>query len=560
MKEEIGQEVNVFFSLDRSWEERENGMGIFDFFKRNETAVGETPKPEQRETGESELLRMLREIRTHQNEELQGDKEQEEERGAFYRILEKEVKKYVERKKQDNSPIDAMPLFYVSEDCMRALVCILPPANEGKDIEQERFLEDMHYEGIVAGVDMDAVERLIADKVYLRIRQVAQGKEARDGLDGALEELYERRYEQKAELDEEELLQGQDFRQRNLMQIVQEGEILCRVTLPVPVENGFDVSGTVLYGKEGVPVRVPQGKNTSISEDGLLLRAMITGIVVMEGDDFSIQSQRVLLQDIDASVGDLKFDGDIYIQGDVTDGVAIEATGNVMIRGNVRSGKIISGGTICVQGDVKGPSGISLKAVRQIQCMILENVSAAAGGDICAGIIANSEVTSEDGSIYVLMGRGLIFGSSVTASRSVHAKKIGNISGCVNNITLGQEDRIEKQRASAMGEMEEIDRTLEQIRKNISTMQIAGASHRPDMQEEYKNLMEQRAIYGDLKRQKFEELEELKNAMYFIQTGSICCEEIYPTTNIRIERQNLAIDQKETDCNIRLMGGSILLR
>ncbi len=550
----------MFFSLDRSWEERENGMGIFDFFKRNETAVGETPKPEQRETGESELLRMLREIRTHQNEELQGDKEQEEERGAFYRILEKEVKKYVERKKQDNSPIDAMPLFYVSEDCMRALVCILPPANEGKDIEQERFLEDMHYEGIVAGVDMDAVERLIADKVYLRIRQVAQGKEARDGLDGALEELYERRYEQKAELDEEELLQGQDFRQRNLMQIVQEGEILCRVTLPVPVENGFDVSGTVLYGKEGVPVRVPQGKNTSISEDGLLLRAMITGIVVMEGDDFSIQSQRVLLQDIDASVGDLKFDGDIYIQGDVTDGVAIEATGNVMIRGNVRSGKIISGGTICVQGDVKGPSGISLKAVRQIQCMILENVSAAAGGDICAGIIANSEVTSEDGSIYVLMGRGLIFGSSVTASRSVHAKKIGNISGCVNNITLGQEDRIEKQRASAMGEMEEIDRTLEQIRKNISTMQIAGASHRPDMQEEYKNLMEQRAIYGDLKRQKFEELEELKNAMYFIQTGSICCEEIYPTTNIRIERQNLAIDQKETDCNIRLMGGSILLR
>lgn len=58
-------------------------------------------------------------------------------------------------------------------------------------------------------------------------------------------------------------------------------------------------------------------------------------------------------------------------------------------------------------------------------------------------------------------------------------------------------------------------------------------------EEESKNLMEQRAIYGDLKRQKFEELEELKNAMYFIQTGSICCEGIYPTTNIRIERQLL---------------------
>lgn len=541
------------------WNEREKHMGIFDFFKKNEV-VEEPKKPEPREPRESELLQMLGTVRTHLREDFRNDPETQEELNTFYVTMEKEVKKYVKRKKQDPSPVDALPLFYVSGNCMQAYVCILPPANEGRHMDQERFLEDMHYEGIVAGVDMDAVERLISDKTYLWIRQIAQGKEARDGMDGVLEELYERRYEQKPELDEEELLQGQDFRKKNLIQIIREGEILCRVTPPTPVENGFDVSGTTLYGKEGVPARIPQGKNTIISEDGLLLQAMISGIVVMEGEDFSIQSQRVLEQDIDASVGNLKFDGDIYIRGDVKDGVTIDATGNVMIRGNVQSGKVLSGGTICVQGDVKGAQGICLEAAGQIQCMILENATATAGGDICTGIIANSTVTSEDGSIYALMGRGLIFGSDVTAGKSVHAKKIGNISGCANQITLGLEARLEHQRASAMGELDEIDRALEQIRKNISTMQMAGANRRPDKQAEYKNLVEQRNTYGELKREKFEELEELKNAMRSVQTGSICSEEIYPVTTIQIERQSLFIDQKETDCNIRLVAGTILLR
>ncbi len=531
-------------------------MGIFDFFKKNGAAEG----TQKLKPGESERLQMLETIRRHLQEDFRDAPETREELNTFFMSLEKEMKKYVERKKQDPSPVDALPLFYVSGNYMQAYVCILPPANEGSPIDQEHFLEDMHYEGIVAGVDMDAVEALVSGKNYLWIRQIAQGKEARDGTDGVLEELFKRRYEQKLELDEEEMLQGQDFRKKNLIQIIREGEILCRVTPPAPMEEGFDVSGTPLYGKKGVPVRIPQGRNTVVSEDGLLLQAMISGIVVMEGENFSIQSQRVLEQDIDASMGNLKFDGDIYIRGDVKDGVTVEATGNVIIRGNVQNGKVLSGGTICVQGDVKGAPGICLEAAGQIQCMILENVTATAGGDICAGIIANCDVTSEDGSIYVLMGRGLIFGSNVTASKSVHAKKIGNISGCTNQITLGLESKLELQRASAMGELDEIDHTLEQIRKNISTIHMSGANRRPDKQEEYKNLVEQRNTYMELKQKKFEELEELKNAMRSVRTGSICSEEIYPVTAIQIEQQKLLIDRKETDCNIRLVAGKILLR
>lgn len=532
-------------------------MGIFDFLKKKgeDTAAAEGP-----ETRESEGRQMMRRIRAHLNEDFRDHQESEADTRAFLMILEKEVGKYMERKRQDQMPGDAMPLFYVSEDCMRAYACILPPVNEGKDVDPERFLEDMHYEGVVSGIDEEAVKELTETKTCLRIVQIARGEYPQDGADGEMEELYEHRYAQKPELEDEEMLQGYDFRKKNLFQIIREGDILCRIMPPTPMKPGFDVSGMTLYGKEGAPARVPQGKNTRVSEDGLSLQAEISGIVVMEGEDFVIQSQRVLEQDVDAGVGNLKFDGDIYIRGNVKDGVTVEATGNVMIQGNVENGRILSGGTICVQGDVKGTGRTQLKAAGQIQCVIMENVTASAGADIYAGIIANSDVISENGSVYAMMGRGLIFGNSVTAAKSVYAKKIGNISGCVNSITLGLETELERQKTSIHSELEEIDRTLEQIRKKISTMQMSGKSHRYDTQEEYKTLLEQRNVYGELKREKFTELDELSAAIRSMQTGSISCEEIYPVTNIQIEKQSLTVEQKETDCRIHLQGGQILLR
>ncbi len=532
-------------------------MAIFDLFKKRRENSADS---QNHETKKSEGLKMLEKIKGHLQRDFHDNGEGENGPNAFYRILQKEIRKYVESQQQEQLPVDSLPIFYVSADCMRAYVCILPPLNGGKEVDLEQFLEDMRYEGIVSGIYNDVIAELINTKQYLRIVQIACGEYPQDGVDGMLQERYQRRYAQTPELNEEEMLHGEDFRKRNLIQTIREGEILCQIIPSIPPQNGFDVSGTTLYGNEGAPIRLPQGKYTSISEDGLTLRADISGIVVMEDRNFCIQSQRVLEQDINSSVGNLRFDGDIYIQGNVEDGVTVEATGNIMINGHVRSGKIISGGTICVRGNIKGSSNIELKAAKQIQCMIMENVTATATQDIYASIIANSNIISEKGSVYALMGRGLIFGSNVTSSASVYAKKIGNISGCINTITLGLEAEFERQKVAINDELDEINRGLEQLRNNITNMQLSGKNRRDDMQEEYNNLLDQRNIYGELRRDKLEELDQLDKSIRSIHVGSISCQNIYPLTEIHIEKYNLTIDEKESDCNIHLQSGEILLR
>ena len=102
------------------------------FKKRN----NKTAASEGNGGSKPEAARMLETIREYLQQDFQDGTDHEEDAGAFYRILEKDVRKYVESQKRDRMPVDSLPLFYVSPDCMNAYVCILPPLNDGRLVER----------------------------------------------------------------------------------------------------------------------------------------------------------------------------------------------------------------------------------------------------------------------------------------------------------------------------------------------------------------------------------------------------------------------------------------
>ena len=48
--------------------------------------------------------------------------------------------------------------------------------------------------------------------------------------------------------------------------------------------------------------------------------------------------------------------------------------------------------------------------------------------------------------------------------------------------------------------------------------------------------------------------------MRAIRPGSIVCDNIYPVTKVHIDNATTTIDQRESDCNIHLQSGQILLQ
>lgn len=522
-------------------------------------------------TGRGLSQNMIDTIRDNLNRDFEQQPEKAPELDCFCSILEGEIREHVNRRQPPASEeaegeelkpraVDAASIFHVSEDHMEAYACILPPLNDGEAMTQEQFLENIRYGGITFGIDQEAVSKLISGQDYLRIVQVAQGEWPRDGEDGVLEELFERKQEQPLELTEEELRQGLDFRKQEPLQLIRKGEVICHAKRPVMPQDGKSVSGQALPGKAGLTAYIHQGENTKLSEDGTLLLADISGAVVVAGDEFTVRKLHIIEKDLEASAGDLHFDGNVLIQGSVKDGITINAAGNIIVEGSVQGGTLISGGTIRIQGEIRGTTETQLHADKQIQCTIMENAVAKAKEDICAEVIADSTAVSEGGCVYALMGRGLIFGGNVKANKSVYAKKIGNVSGCENCFMLGYEPELEEQIESLRTELEEIQGTCEKLKKTIADMQAAGMHRQRDKRDLYNKVAEQQTLYEGMKRKKAKQLKDTEIRTHFNKSSVLTCEEINPMTKVYIGGQELMIQNKETDCRVSMPVDQIMLR
>lgn len=90
-----------------------------------------------------------------------------------------------------------------------------------------------------------------------------------------------------------------------------------------------------IKGKDGKPPHIPAGKNTVLSEDKTKLLADIDGEVVYEGNKFNVKNLLTINHDVDNSIGNIDFTGDILIKGDVREGYSVKAEGDVTIFGTV---------------------------------------------------------------------------------------------------------------------------------------------------------------------------------------------------------------------------------
>lgn len=113
--------------------------------------------------------------------------------------------------------------------------------------------------------------------------------------------------------------------------------------------------GGPIAATPGKDIVLPQGLNTSISLDGLCLVAAKTGKIYEENGLYHIQELMEILGDVDFSIGNIKFGGDVLIRGNVLPGFFVESDGNIAVKGEVEAAKIISRkGCVAIEKGVIG--------------------------------------------------------------------------------------------------------------------------------------------------------------------------------------------------------------
>ncbi len=333
----------------------------------------------------------------------------------------------------------------VSRDKLEAFVKFIEPTKKATPATIEDVLEKLSAIGIVHGIERVLLPDILENKKYGTPYVVARGTPPVNGTDG----YTKYNFDKSAGTAKPKLLEdgSVDFKQLELVKICKENEVLAFLVPPVDGKDGTDVYGNPIAFRKGKPaVPFAAGKNVSLSEDGLTLRASLSGQIIAEGSRISVSPVLEVKENVDNSTGDIDFTGSVIVYGNVLTGFKVISAGNIEIKGVVEGAYIKAGSHVFLGSGVKGGDKAEIIAGGDINGKYIENCNLEAGRNINADSIIHSNVKC--GGELMLSGRkGMLVGGKIIVGSKVSARTIGSMMATVTEIEVGHSvDTVEEYR------------------------------------------------------------------------------------------------------------------
>ena len=350
------------------------------------------------------------------------------------------------------SALDATLSVLISADNMSATV-ELTAAQGGRAICYADVVQCLKSNGIVKGVSKDNILTLISQGSVtsggdVTSMEVALGKDCEHGIDGYIKYLVEDPINKI--LCPKEMDNGKvDMRELGGVLFVAIDTKLARLIPPTPGINGFTVTGTIIKATAGKQGFIEEAEGSHfIDEEKTMLVANISGMPKYL--DKSVAVNNLLeVDNIDVSTGNIRFDGAIFVKGDVCEKMQIYATGDIIIGGCVDSALVKAKGDICINQGIIGhqivgengepANSTTIHARGGIHAQFVQYADMVARGNISivqyishSQVIAEGELRVGDSSNTIADGK--LFGSYVQAGASIYVGTLGSPCGDTTSI------------------------------------------------------------------------------------------------------------------------------
>lgn len=445
-------------------------------------------------------------------------------------------------------PMQEFGDYKMSSDCMTMEAVFYPPFVGADELSLSEIKKDIQALGVKNGIDEDVIEKFLSEKRYFESYIVAKGKPARDGQEGYVEYKFNPDLKATPKMNDDGTV---DFHTLENVNHVKEGDVVAVLHPEDRGEAGCDLLGRQVSPKKVGHVIFRHGNNLMISEDGRNLISKVSGHVMLEGDKIFV-SNVLELVNVDASTGDINYDGSVVIKGNVLAGFSVNATGDISVSGIVEGATVVSGGNITFNRGVQGMNRAVIKAAGNIVSKFIESANMVqAGGSIETDSILHSRVTAK-GPIVASGRNGLIVGGDVRSIVLVEAKNIGNEMGTATVVGVGVDP-------TAKRRVDELKQSLQKLGDNkIQLNQILTALRKkqemegqltPDKAElQQKSMRNLILIERELTTQK-NELEELRVQLSEDSNAKIkVLRNIYVGTKLMFGDQSYFIKEKGGFC------------
>lgn len=446
-------------------------------------------------------------------------------------------------------PIDGVVTIDVDDKFTVARINVSSPKDGGRPVSEQTIKETISNNGIRFNINQQALDEVLSGRALDRTVVIASAIPPVDGVNGSIKYNYETSNAAEVKTDE---FGNVDYRDLGTIKNITKGTVIAEITQPTPGKPGKDIRGVEIKQYPGKPAPVKYGSGIKLSEDGAQLIADVSGNLRWDKTHFVIDKDLTVSGDVDFSIGNIYFIGDIIIKGRVAEGFSVKADGNITIFGDVTGAVIESGNDISVR---LGITSSEVKCGGNLTADFCENSTVTAKGTVTAQNFFGCTVMCE-GNLCAKGGKATIVGGKYTCLSDVEANYLGSDTYTRTLITLGNvavlvEERLElnkvlKERTNQLSQLELVCQTLQAQKK-------AAGSLAPEREEMLSKSI--KAKYAHVRA-----INETKKRLEDIEEEIVCSNDlsvkvkrnVFPGVTIRINNSQLVIAQKYPGCTIKM--------
>lgn len=460
---------------------------------------------------------------------------------------------------KDNIPeIPEMAKIRVTDDKMMAIIRFYPPSKGGKFMSEKDIRNELARVNVQYGISDKVISLYMKGRQFCRDIPIAKGKAMVRGTDAKVIYKFATNPTAKPKLLEDGSV---DFHELNLFTSVKQGELLAELIPEKAGQDGMDVYGNPVHPSKVRAGVLKYGRNIRLSEDKLQIFSEVDGDVKLENDTVFVSNTYTVPADVDASTGDIRYEGNVFVTGNVRSGFKIEASGDIEVNGVVEGATLIAGGNIVLKRGVQGMNKGILQAGNDIVTKFIESCTVKAEHTINTGSSLHSDLIAGE-SVIVSGKKGFLIGGSISAGKRIEASVFGNKMNTATVLRVGVEpevmDRFKDLSVSIKEKQEEMlknQQILETIKKKLKEgmkvlpNQVLQAKQAGELLKQLgEDLEKESTEYMLLKK----EIEENKDGRVVVNHA------VFPGVCVYISNRVYPVKDVRSRCQFRLDGADVI--
>ena len=408
------------------------------------------------------------------------------------------------KKKLTFQILEELCTLTISDDGMEAWLILKKP-DEDIEYKEESLLQYLREKEVVQGVLGSAIKEALEEEKYNKAFLVAQGTQPINGENGYYEFFFETNLQSKpVELEDGSV----DYLNMKLFEEAVEGQLLACYHSATKGTNGYTVKKQVMKASDGKNLPPLKGSGFEYDKEKQEYRAKIDGRIVFSNGNLVIDPLLVV-DEVSYSTGNIKFRGNVLVKDCVRSGMLVEATGDVMVNGNVECATIICEGNVLIKRGATADYKGKILAKGNVSGRFFEAIDIEAGGSIFSNYFMNCNMQAGK-SIKATGRKGSLVGGTAKCQEEVRVTHLGNRAGVHTTVSMFYEEDFTKRMEECLDLLEGLQKERETLLKEIVRFENEYQGENLERSLQYMRLRYQLRLRGEKIAEAKEQWQKLK--------------------------------------------------